>query len=70
MKKWLGLSAAWVMSDVTTMLQLSWMKQMWPSAYDFSIGVFSPISMGLHNLVVAAWAEASELAGALLVNTS
>lgn len=68
--KWGSIGAAWVMSDVFTLLQLGWLKAKLPELYEWTMGVVSPISMGIHTFVVESWYVAKEVIVSVAGNTS
>lgn len=64
------IGAAWVMSDIFTLLQLGWLKAKLPSVYEWTMEVVTPISVGIHMLAVETWTLAKEVAVAIASNTS
>lgn len=70
LQKWGSLGAAWMMSDVFTLLQLGWLKAKLPEVYEWTMGFVSPISMSIHTLVVESWSVIREVAVSVASNTS
>lgn len=69
MKKWLPVTA-WVVSDWVTLLQLGWLKSVFPGVYNGIMDFVSPISMKLHTVCIASWAVVKEVAVSAFANTS
>lgn len=65
-----AIAATWVASDVTSLLQLAWLKQYAPGMYDFTMEIVSPISAGIHTWVVEGWTLGGEIIEAIASNTS
>jgi hypothetical protein len=68
-EKWGSVGAAWVVSDIFTLLQLGWLKAQLPELYNWTMDGVSAISMGIHTCVVEAWGVVKELA-VIAVNSS
>jgi hypothetical protein len=70
MKKGLLFGSAWIASDVYSLLQLAWLKQVFPHIYEGTMAFVSPIAMYIHVTALSAWAVARELAVEIAANTS
>jgi hypothetical protein len=70
LSKYGTLGAAWVASDVFTLLQLGWLKAKLPGVYEWTMEIVTPVSLGIHTLAVETWALAKEVAVAVASNTS
>lgn len=69
-EKWGSVGAAWVVSDVFTLLQLGWLKAKLPDLYEWTMDGVSSISMAIHTIVVEAWHVVKELIVAITANSS
>ena len=68
--KWGSIGAAWVISDVFTLLQLGWVKVHLPEMYAFTIGVASQAANAIHVVCVEGWTVVREVTVAVASNTS